>query len=110
MSEEPLDYQSRELPTAPKMPLRETMLFILGIAAVYMLGVYLYNLGESEAGLANLVVDFFLMIGQVAVNIVVGIGFLFSKEYQHVGKAMLLIGLLMVLIGFGTCVGLMAFG
>jgi len=102
---DPLDQP--DLPPAdpqPPMPLGKVVLINFGIMLAYMALSGLMYQGESEAGLASLVFDAFLLVLQVGINVIGGAILLFTTR-KHIGRAMLLSGLLVGIIGFGACIG-----
>ena len=104
---EPLDGPDQRPPDpTPPMPLGKVMLINFGIMLAYMFltGLAFGNDSGSEAGLASLIFDATLLTLQIGIIILVGVILLFSAN-RHVGKAMLLSGLLMAVIGFGACLG-----
>jgi hypothetical protein len=103
---DPLD-QPEQPPRSPQPnPLGKVTLINFGIMLAYMAltGITFQNDSGSEAGLASLIFDAMLLTLQVGVNIVVGVFLLFT-ENKHIGKAMLISGVLMAIIGFGACLG-----
>ena len=98
---EPLDQPARSADPQPKMPFGKVMLINLGIMLVYMT---LSGVGTGH-DFGPLIIDAFGIVFQVGINVLGGVGLLFSDDRRHVGKAMLLSGLLVGLIGFGACIG-----
>ncbi len=87
----------------PKMPLGKVMLINFGIMIAYMLFGSLFFSSGHDGSMSLLAWDAFLILGQVGLNMLIGIILLFSESYKQVGSAMLISGVLMAIIGFGTC-------
>ena len=105
MYEYPLDQPDLPpLDPQPPMPLGKVVLINFGIMLVYMTLSGLIDQGGSEAGLAGLIFDAFLLVLQVGINVIGGAILLFTTR-KHIGRAMLLSGLLVGIIGFGACLG-----
>ncbi|MBK8425477.1 MAG: hypothetical protein IPL27_05580 [Lewinellaceae bacterium] len=105
MYEDPLDQPDLPpLDPPPPMPLGKVVLLNFGIMLVYMTLSSLVEQGGSEAGLAGLIFDAFLLVLQVGINVIGGAILLFTTR-KHIGRAMLLSGLLVGIIGFGACLG-----
>ncbi len=105
MYEDPLDQPDLPpLDPPPPMPLGKVVLLNFGIMLVYMTLSSLVDQGGSEAGLAGLIFDAFLLVLQVGINVIGGAILLFTTR-KHIGRAMLLSGLLVGIIGFGACLG-----
>ncbi len=105
MYEDPLDQP--HLPPAdpqPPMPLGKVVLINFGIMIAYMTLTALANTTQAEAGMASLILDAMLLVLQVTINVIGGVILLFTSQ-KHVGRAMLLSGLLVAIIGFGACIG-----
>ncbi|HPI08251.1 MAG TPA: hypothetical protein PLM41_17785 [Saprospiraceae bacterium] len=103
---DPLD-QPEPSPGSPQPnPLGKVTLINFGIMLAYMAftGIAFRNDSGGEAGLASLIFDATLLTLQVGANIVIGVILLFTDQ-KHIGKAMLISGLLMAIIGFGACLG-----
>jgi hypothetical protein len=105
MYEDPLDHP-QDTPVEPTqpMPLGKVALINFGIMFVYMILTATMDNSGSEGGLASLIFDAFLLVFQVGINIIGGAILLFTTR-KHIGRAMLLSGLLVGIIGFGACVG-----
>ncbi len=104
---EPLDGPDQLPPDPnPPAPIGKAVLINFGIMLVYMLLTSIISVNDSgsEAGLASLIFDAGLLTVQVGANIVIGAILLFTHN-KHIGKAMLLSGLLTAVIGFGACLG-----
>lgn len=99
--DQPLDQFSAPADPRPPMPFGKVMLINLGIMLVYMT---LSGVGTGH-DYGPLIIDAFGIVFQVIINVLGGVGLLFSEQRRHVGKAMLLSGLLVGLIGFGACIG-----
>ena len=104
MYEDPLDQPDLPPLDPPPMPLGKVVLLNFGIMLVYMTLSSLVDQGGSEAGLAGLIFDAFLLVLQVGINVIGGAILLFTTR-KHIGRAMLLSGLLVGIIGFGACLG-----
>jgi hypothetical protein len=90
-------------PTRPKMPLGKVMLINFGIMIAYMLlGSFSFGSGH-DASMGVLAWDAFLILAQVGLNMLIGIILLFREPYKQVGSAMLISGVMMAVIGFGSC-------
>ncbi len=98
---EPLDQSPDPFRPKPKMPLGKVMLTNIGIMFFYLA---VSGVGKGH-DYGSILLDAMGVVGQTCVNLVVGIGLLFVPAQRHLGKAMLLAGLLMGVIGFGTCIG-----
>jgi hypothetical protein len=90
-------------PTRPKMPLGKVMLINFGIMIAYMLFGSLFFGSGHDGSMSLLAWDAFLILGQVGLNMLIGIILLFSEPYKQVGSAMLISGVMMAVIGFGSC-------
>ena len=103
--EEPFD--QLEPPPAspkPKMLLGKVVLINFGIMLAYMAFIGLViNREGPDAGLGVGIGYAVLLALQVGLNLFAGMVWLFSKKLRHVGKAMLIGGLITAAIGFGTC-------
>ena len=109
MENEPFD-QLDPLPNPhkPKMPLGKVMLINFGIMVAYMLLSSLAMASGPEGGLGVLTIDAFLILAQVALNMLVGFVLVFTDDKKQLGGALLIGGILMGVIGFGSCLGHMA--
>lgn len=101
MTDEPLDQFSKPSHPQPRMPLGKVVLINFGIMLLYMMGT---GIGKGQ-DYGPIILDAMGIVIQTAVNIFGGLGLLFSQERKHIGKAMLLAGLLVGVIGFGACFG-----
>ncbi len=101
MSNEPLDQPSAPFNPQPKMPLGKVVLINFGIMLLYLVVTGIPN-GHDYGPLA---LDAMAIVLQTAVNLLGGLGLLFSDDKKHVGRAMMLAGLLVGVIGFGACIG-----
>jgi hypothetical protein len=95
-------------PPKPKMPLGKVMLINFGIMVAYMLLSSLAMASGPEGGLGVLTIDAFLILAQVALNMLVGFVLVFTDDKKQLGGALLIGGILMGVIGFGSCLGHMA--
>lgn len=98
MQNEPLDHPDAPL---PPIPFGKVMLINIGIMLFYLT---VTGMGKGH-DYGPLMLDAMGVVGQTCVNLVVGVGLLFVPKQKHLGKAMLLAGLLIGVIGFGTCFG-----
>ena len=90
-------------PARQKMPLGKVMLLNFGIMIAYMLiGSFSFGPGH-DASMGVLAWDSFLILGQVGLNMLIGLILIFREPYKLVGSAMLISGVLMAIIGFGSC-------
>jgi len=101
MTDAPLDQFNTPSDPQPKMPLGKVVLINFGIMLLYMT---ITGIGKGE-DFGPLIFDAMAIVAQTAVNLLGGLGLLFSEDRRHVGKAMLLAGLLVGVIGFGACLG-----
>ena len=101
MTDEPLDQFSAPSHPQPRMPLGKVVLINFGIMLLYMMAT---GIGKGH-DYGPIILDAMGIVIQTAVNIFGGLGLLFSQERKHIGKAMLLAGLLVGVIGFGACFG-----
>jgi ABC-type polysaccharide/polyol phosphate export permease len=96
-------------PPKPKMPLGKVMLINFGIMVAYMLLSSLaMESSGSEAGLGVLILDAFLILAQVGLNMLVGFVLVFTEDKKQLGGALLIGGIIMGVIGFGSCFAHMA--
>ncbi len=101
MLKEPLDQFSAPSDPQPKMPLGKEVLINFGIMLFYLIAT-----GMSKGhDYGPLIMDAMAIVIQTAVNIFGGLGLIFSQDRKHVGRAMMLAGLLVGVIGFGACFG-----
>ncbi|MDX1910617.1 MAG: hypothetical protein SFV22_03980 [Saprospiraceae bacterium] len=105
MQNEPFD-QLDPVPTPPKpkMPLGKVVIINFGIMISYMMLTSLSMGSGHEAGLGVLVADAFLIIAQVGLNMLIGLILVFTEDKKHLGSALLIGGLIMGAIGFGSCI------
>ena len=106
---EPFD-QLDPLPTPPKpkMPLGKVVLINFGIMVAYMMLTSLAMGSGSEAGLGVLALNAFLILAQIGINMLAGIVLLFTEGRKHIGSALLIGGLIMGVVGFGSCLAQVA--
>lgn len=102
MQNEPFD-QLDPMPQKPKMPLGKVVLINFGIMVAYMLLTSLSMGSGHEAGLGVLALDAFLILVQVGLNMLFGLIFVFSDNQKQLGSALLIGGIIMGVIGFGSC-------
>ncbi len=107
MQNEPFDQlDPLSNPPKPKMPLGKVVLINFGIMVAYMLLSSLaMEGGGSEAGLGVLAIDAFLILAQVGLNMLVGFILVFTEDKKQLGSALLIGGIIMGVIGFGSCIG-----
>ncbi|GAB4497670.1 MAG: hypothetical protein OHK0019_31720 [Saprospiraceae bacterium] len=98
---EPLDQPAAPLNPQPKMPLGKVVLINFGIMLLYLT---LTGIGKGH-DYGPILLDAMAIVAQTGVNLIVGLFLFFSKENMHIGRAMMLAGLLVGVIGFGVCLG-----
>jgi len=106
MKNEPFD-QLDPLPNPPKpkMPLGKVVLINFGIMVAYMLLSSFAMASGPEAGLSVLALDAFLILAQVGLNMLIGLVLVFTEDKKQLGGALLIGGIIMGVIGFGSCLG-----
>lgn len=109
MQNEPFD-QIDPSPNPPKskMPLGKVVLINFGIMVAYMVLSSLAMASGPEAGLSVLAIDAFLILAQVGLNMLIGFVLVFTEDKKQLGGALLIGGIIMGVIGFGSCLGHMA--
>ena len=86
----------------PKMPLGKVVLINFGIMLLYLV---VTGIPQGQ-DFGPLLFDAMAIVAQTAGNLFGGLGLLlFSQEKRHIGRAMLLAGLLIGIVGFGACIG-----
>lgn len=97
MQNEPFD-QLDPLPNPPKpkMPLGKVVLINFGIMLTYMA---LASGNVEEA----LIMDMMLIMVQVGLNMLIGFILVFTENHKQLGGAMLIGGVIMGVLGFGSC-------
>jgi ABC-type polysaccharide/polyol phosphate export permease len=95
-------------PPKPKMPLGKVVLYNFGIMLTYMLFSSLLMDSGPEAGMGVLIVDAFLILAQVGLNMLIGFILVFTEDKKQLGGALMIGALIMGAIGFGSCIGHMA--
>ncbi|MFN0216237.1 MAG: hypothetical protein ACKVT2_18410 [Saprospiraceae bacterium] len=95
-------------PPKPKMPLGKVVLYNFGIMLAYMLLTSLAMGSGHEAGLGVLALDAMLILAQVGLNLLIGFILVFTEDKKQLGGALLIGGIIMGVIGFGSCLGHMA--
>ena len=95
-------------PPQPKMPLGKIVLINFGIMLAYMLFSSLAMDSGPEAGLGVLAIDAFLILAQVGLNMLAGFILVFTEDKKQLGSALLIGGIIMGVIGFGSCIAHMA--
>jgi hypothetical protein len=98
---EPFD-QPGPFPEARKtMPLLPKVVLInLGIFLAYMIFFWVHN-DESNAysGLEDFVTNFLILVAQVAVNWIAGLVLFFNPKHKMLGKALLIGGAILAVVG-----------
>jgi hypothetical protein len=95
-------------PPEPKMPIGKVVMINFGIMVAYMLLSSLATDSGSEAGFGVLALDAVLILAQVGLNMLAGLILVFIKDKKKLGGALLIGGIIMGVIGFGSCLGHMA--
>ncbi len=95
-------------PPKPKMPLGKVVLYNFGIMIAYMLLSSLAMDSGPEAGLGVIVLDSMLVLSQVGLNMLIGFILVFTEDKKQLGGALLIGGIIMGVIGFGSCFAHMA--
>ncbi|HLP92575.1 MAG TPA: hypothetical protein VK168_00990 [Saprospiraceae bacterium] len=90
-------------PQQPKMPLGKAVLINFGIMVAYMLLTSLSMGSGPEAGLGVLAADAFLIVAQVGLNMLIGFILVFTQDHKQLGGALMISGIIMGAIGFGSC-------
>ena len=104
MQEEPFDQLGpRSSPPRSSMPLGKTVLFNFGLMVIYMLLTSLTMDSGPEAGMGVLAMDAFLILAQVGLNMFIGLILLYTENHKQLGGAMLISGVIMGVVGFGSC-------
>ncbi len=98
---EPLDQPENPFKPHPKMPFGKVVLINFGIMLFYLT---VTGIGKGH-DYGPILLDAMAIVAQTGINLVVGLFLLFSKENRHIGRAMMLAGLLVGVIGFGACIG-----
>lgn len=91
----------------PLGALGKTILLNIGIVLVYDLLIIAMNRGSSSNSEAELGVALFLMMVialHVFILLAAGLGYIIAKK-SDVGKALLLSAVIVLLVGFASCVG-----
>ncbi len=83
-------------PPKPKMPLGKVVLINFGIMLAYM------ALSSSNAEEA-LIMDMMLIMAQVGLNMLAGLILVFTEKHKQLGGALLIGGVIMGVLGFGSC-------
>ena len=95
-------------PRQPKMPIGKAVLINFGIMIAYMLLASLSMGTGHEAGLGVLALDAFLIVAQVGLNMLIGFILVFTQDHKQLGGALMISGIIMGVIGFGSCFAHMA--
>lgn len=105
MHMEPIDqpYNSPSAPQRPKMPLGKVVLINFSIMVTCMLLAGIDMGIGYDVGMNVLVFDAFLVLAQVGINMLIGLILVFTKRHKQLGGAMLIAGVIMGVIGFGSC-------
>lgn len=90
-------------PPRPKMPLGKVVLINFGIMVAYMMLSSLSMGSGSEAGLGVLALDAMLILAQVGINMLIGFILVFTENQKQLGGALLIGGIIMGVLGFGSC-------
>ena len=90
-------------PVSPKMPLGKVVLINFGIMIGYMILTSLSMGTGPEAGLGVLAADAMLILAQVGLNMLIGFILVFTEDHKQLGGAMLIGGVIMGVLGFGSC-------
>ena len=105
----PFEYlEPNSKPPKPKVPLGKVVLINFGIMLGYMALLSLDD--PSMSGMTILGRDMIFIFGQIALNLLAGLAIVFTQvdhihtpDRQQLGKALIIGGFLMGIIGFGTC-------
>lgn len=100
---EPFDQIDTPPPPQPKMPLGKAVLINFGIMVAYMLLTSLSMGTGSQASMGVLAADAFLVLAQVGINIFIGFVLVFTRDHKQLGGALMISGIVMGVIGFGSC-------
>ncbi len=92
-----------QAPPKPKMPLGKVVLINFGIMIAYMMLNSLTVTRGSEASLRILIADAMLILVQVGLNMLIGFILVFTEDHKQLGDALLIGGVIMGVIGFGSC-------
>jgi ABC-type polysaccharide/polyol phosphate export permease len=90
-------------PQQPKMPIGKVVLINFGIMLAYMLLTSLTMGTGHEADLGILAADAFLVIAQVGLNMLIGFILVFTQDHKQLGGALMISGIVMGVVGFGSC-------
>ena len=100
MTEEPLDHFPPPIHPKPASPVGKVVLLNFGIMLFYL------TVSGVGSDMGSILLDSMGIVLQTAINLFGGVILLiFSEEKRPIGKAMLLSGLLVGVIGFGACLG-----
>ena len=100
---EPFD-QLNPTPPKPKMPLGKVVLINFGVMLAYMMLTSLSMGSGSEGSLGPLIADAFLILAQVGLNMLAGFILVFTEDKKQLGSALLIGGIIIGVIGFGSCI------
>lgn len=90
-------------PAPPKIPMGKAVVINFGIMLGYMALLSLLSPSGQDRELAVMAGSAFLLVAQVGINLLAGLVLIFLKSSKHIGKAMLTAGIVMAVLGFGTC-------
>lgn len=90
------------------MPLGKVVLINFGIMVAYLLLSSLAMDSGPDAGLGVLILDAFLILAQVGLNMLVGFILVFTEDKKQLGAALMIGGIIIGVIGFGSCFAHMA--
>jgi hypothetical protein len=85
------------------MPLGKVVLINFGIMVACMLLASMSMGNGHDAGMGALAFDAFFVLAQVGVNMLIGLILVFTESHKQLGGAMLIAGVIMGVIGFGSC-------
>jgi hypothetical protein len=108
MQNEPFDQLDQQPNPQPKMPLGKAVLFNFLFMLAYMAIAVVSTPQGHDASLSLMALNAFLVVAQVGLNLLLGLILLFSPKQKHLGSALLISGLIMGAIGFGSCIGAIA--
>ncbi len=92
-------------PPKPKMLLGKVVMLNFAIMLTYMM--FFWNSEytiDPYSDLEDLIMCAVFLAAQVGLNMLIGFVLLFNPKYRHLGSAMLIGGVIIALIGFGTCI------
>ncbi|MCW5924778.1 MAG: hypothetical protein KIS77_20840 [Saprospiraceae bacterium] len=99
---EPLDQSTHPHEPPQKMPLGKVVLINFGIMLFYLA---VTGIGKGH-DYGPILLDAMAIVAQTGINLIVGLVLTIgSTHHKPLGKAMMLAGLLVGVIGFGACLG-----